>query len=150
MTTDEEEDGYHYLTGKKISRLFRGITSNNNGDFYCLNCLHSFRTDKKLKEHERLCNNHDYCEPLMPNKDKNILKYNSGEKSLKVANVICFDLEALQIKQHSLQNNPETSYTEKKTIHEVWGCSSTLARSYAKNRHKVREEKIVWTNFVKT
>ena len=24
--------------------LLRGITSINNGDFYCLNCLHSFRT----------------------------------------------------------------------------------------------------------
>ena len=149
MITDEEEDGYHNLTVKKISRLFRGITSNNNGDFYCLNCLHSFRTDNKLKEHERLCNNHDYCEPLMPKKDKNILKYNSGEKSLKVANVIYFDLEALQIKQHSLQNNPKTSYTEKKTIHEVCGYSSTLARSHAKSRHKSYRGKDCMDKFCK-
>ena len=28
---------------KKLSTLLRGITSKNNGDFYCLNCLHSFR-----------------------------------------------------------------------------------------------------------
>ena len=27
-----------------MSRLFGGVTSNHNGDFYCLNCLHSFRT----------------------------------------------------------------------------------------------------------
>ena len=25
-----------------LSRLFRGVTANNNGDFYCLGCLHSF------------------------------------------------------------------------------------------------------------
>ena len=31
----------------------------------------------------------------MPTKGKNIVKYNSGEKSLKVANVIYFDLETL-------------------------------------------------------
>ena len=34
---------------RSLSRLFRGIT-NNNGDFYCLGCLHSFRTDNTLKK----------------------------------------------------------------------------------------------------
>ena len=56
----------------------------------------------------------------MPTKYKNIVKYNSGEKSLKIVNVIYFDLEKLQIKQHSAQNNPIRSCTEIKTIHEVW------------------------------
>ena len=37
------------------------LTSNNHGDFYCLNCLHSFRTDNALKRHERICKNNDYC-----------------------------------------------------------------------------------------
>ena len=31
----------------------------------------------------------------MPKEGKNTLKYNSGEKSLKVANAIYFDVEAL-------------------------------------------------------
>ena len=34
---------------RSLSRLFRGITSNHDGDFYCLNCLDSFRTDNALK-----------------------------------------------------------------------------------------------------
>ena len=34
---------------RNLSRLFRGITSNHDGDFYCLNCLHSFRTDNAFK-----------------------------------------------------------------------------------------------------
>ena len=94
---------------KNISRLFRGITSNNNGGFYSLNCLHSFCTDNALKRHERLCDNHDNCQLIMPSKDKNILKYNHGENSLKVANLIYFDLESSSIKNHSSQNNPEQS-----------------------------------------
>ena len=32
------------------SRLFRGITGNNHGDFYYLNCSHSFLTDNALKK----------------------------------------------------------------------------------------------------
>ena len=50
---------------RSLLRLFRGIT-NNNGDFYYLGCLHSFRTENALKKHERLCNNHDYCHIEMP------------------------------------------------------------------------------------
>ena len=130
IANNEQEDTkkkWHYIALKSeitddeykkplssLSRLFRGITSNNNGDFCCLGCLHSFRTDNKLKDHERLCNNHDYCGIAMPAEDKNILKYNLGEKSLKEANIIYLDLESLLIKQQSSQNNPEKSYTEKK------------------------------------
>ena len=35
----------------------------------------------------------------MPDEDKNILKYNHGEKSLKVASIIYADLECLLIKK---------------------------------------------------
>ena len=35
-----------------FSRLLREIKSNNNGDFYCLDCLHSFRTNNVPKKHE--------------------------------------------------------------------------------------------------
>ena len=61
----------------------RGTTSNHHGDFYCLNCFHSYRTLNKLKKHERVCNNHDYCHVDMPEEDKNILKYHHGDKSLE-------------------------------------------------------------------
>ena len=44
-----------------LSRLFRGVTANNNGDFYCLGCLHSFWTNNALKRHEKLCDNNEYC-----------------------------------------------------------------------------------------
>ena len=68
MTTNDKQsdkiDKWHYIALKSVntdngfnrpirslSRLFRGITSNNNGDFYCLGCLHSFRTDNALEKH---------------------------------------------------------------------------------------------------
>ena len=76
MITDNNQentpDKWHYLAVKNMSRLFRGITSNNHGDFCCFGCLHSFRTKYKLKNHERLCNNHKYCEIIMPIEDKKI------------------------------------------------------------------------------
>ena len=40
---------WHYLAIKNIYGLLRGITSNHDGDFYCLNCFHSYRTKGKLE-----------------------------------------------------------------------------------------------------
>ena len=40
-----------------LPALLSRITSKNNGLFYCLNCLHSFRTKNKLELHKRVCEN---------------------------------------------------------------------------------------------
>ena len=40
---------------KRLSALFRGITGNNNGDFYCLNCFQSYTTENKLKKYKKVC-----------------------------------------------------------------------------------------------
>ena len=55
---------WHYLAIKSISGLLRRITSNHNGDFYCLNCFHPYTTEKK-----NLCNDHNLCHLKMPDED---------------------------------------------------------------------------------
>ena len=47
MITDGKK--WHYFVGNNLSRLLRGIISNHNTDFYCLNCFHSYRTKINLK-----------------------------------------------------------------------------------------------------
>ena len=37
-----------------------------DGCFYCLNCLRSFRTENKLKSHEKVCTNKDFCGIVVP------------------------------------------------------------------------------------
>ena len=53
MGPNIEEEGWHYLTEKKLSALLHEITSKRKGGFYCLNCLPSFRTENKLKYHKK-------------------------------------------------------------------------------------------------
>ena len=43
----EGQRRWHYLAVKKLSALLRRITPKHHGDFYCLNCLHSFATTTK-------------------------------------------------------------------------------------------------------
>ena len=63
------------------SVLVRGITSKYDGDFYCLNCLHSSKIDIKLKSHEKLCKNEDFCGIVIPSQKDNILQFHQYMKS---------------------------------------------------------------------
>ena len=109
---------WHYLAIKSISTLFRGITSKHVGDFYCLNCFHSYTTENKLKNHERICNDHDFCHVKMPSENNKILKYNPEEKSLKAPFIFYADIESLLQKMGTCQNNQKKSYTERKAKHK--------------------------------
>ena len=132
MITDNEK--WHYLAVKNVSGLLRGITSNHNGDFYCLNCLHSYTTEKRLKRHERTCKDHDFCYVKMPNENNKILKYNPGEKSLKHPFNIYADLECLLEKIDTCSNNPKKSYTEKKTKRKPSGYALVTYCSFDKTK----------------
>ena len=46
---------WHFVAVKKLSALLRRITSEHHGDFYCLNCFHSFATESKFQSHKRAC-----------------------------------------------------------------------------------------------
>ena len=65
-----------------MSALLKGTTSKHKGDFYCLNCFHSYSAKEKLKKHKNVCENHDYCYVEILEKDNKVLKYNHGEKSM--------------------------------------------------------------------
>ena len=95
-------ENWYYLIVKNLSRLLRGITSNHDGDFSCLNCFHSYRTKNKLDAHKKICKIHDYCHIKIPTKDNNIIKYNQGEKSIKLLFIVYTDLECLLEKNEYL------------------------------------------------
>ena len=86
---------WHYLVVKNLLGLLRPITSSHKEDFYCLNCFHSYRTENKLGAHKKIFENHDFCHVKMPTKNNNIIKYNHGEKSVKLPFAIYADLECL-------------------------------------------------------
>ena len=59
------------------------IASKHHGDFYCLNCFHSFTTENKLQSHKTGCENKDFCNVNMPSGDTEILEFNQYQKSDK-------------------------------------------------------------------
>ena len=65
---------------KKLPALLKRIISKHHGDFYCLNCLHSFATENKRESHKKVCENKDYCKIIMSSEDTKILEFNQYQK----------------------------------------------------------------------
>ena len=124
-------ENWHYLAVKSLSRLLRGITSNHDVDYYCLNCFHSYGTENKLNAHKEVCENHDYCSIEMPS--NNLINYNKGEKSLKLPFIIYADLECLLEKISTCYNNPNLSSTTKINQHVPSGYSIFTNCSFDKS-----------------
>ena len=135
MITNGEK--WHYLVVKNLSGLLRGITSNHNADFYCLNCFCSYCTKNKLEKHKKICENHDYCHVEMPTKDNNIIKYNHGEKSIKMPFTIYADLECLLEKVDTCKNDPNKSQTTKINKHILSGYSIFTHCSFDESKNKL-------------
>ena len=93
-----QEEVQDYITVKKLSALLRGITSEHDGNFYCLNCLHSFRTKDKLESHKKVYGNNVFCSVVMPFKDTTIVEFNQYKKSDKTPFIIYADLESVRQK----------------------------------------------------
>ena len=83
----------------------------------CFNCFHWYRTENKLKNHEKVCNDHDYCCIEMYDEFSKTLKHNYGEMLLMAPFILYADVECLLEKIHSCQNNFKKFYTEKRTNH---------------------------------
>ena len=73
----------------------------------------------------------------MPEKDNKILKYNQGEKSMKVLFIIYANLESLLEKMDTCQNNPEKSSINKINKHTPSGYSLLIHCSLDATKNKL-------------
>ena len=56
---------------------------------------HSFRTENRLKFHEKVWKTQDFCGIVMPSKNEYILELNQDMKSYMMLYIIYVDLESL-------------------------------------------------------
>ena len=87
----------------------------------------------------------------MPKKDNKKLKYNYGQKTMKVPFIICTDLESLLEKINTCHNNPKKSSTSKINLHTACGYSLSTHCSFdsTKNKHDYYRGKDCMKNFCK-
>ena len=131
MISDGEK--WHYLTVKILSALLKEITSKYDGDFYCLNCFHSYALEKSLENHKKVCEDKDYCHIEMPKKGES-LKYNPVDKSMRGPFAVFADIESLLRKMDTCENDPSKSSTTQKNKHEMCGYSLFTHCSFDKKK----------------
>ena len=73
----------------------------------------------------------------MPTKDNSIIKYNEGEKSIKLPFFVYADLECLLEKMSTGQNNPNETSTTEINKHVSSGYSLFTHCSFDKTKHKL-------------
>ena len=108
---------------------------------FIVQIVFTHKVHKKIKKHEKVCNNHGYCYVEMSDEGDKILKFNYGENSLKAPFMIYADLECLIEKIHSCQKNPEKSYTENKTKHTFSGYFLFTNCLFDLEKHKLHSHK---------
>ena len=124
----ETENLRYYLAVRKLSALLITITSNNNGDFYCLNCLHPIGTKNKLESYKIVCENKDFWNVIMSSQDTKILEINQNKISDEAPFIIYADLECVIQRTDGCKNNHENSSTTKVNEHIPSGFSmSTIS-----------------------
>ena len=128
---------------EKLSTLLRGTTLKHHGDFYCLNYLHSFRTENKLKSHEKVCKNKVFWGIVMPSEKENILEFNQYMKLDKMPYIIYADIESLIKKIDAYANNPENSSTTKISVHIPCEYSMSIiwVFDHKENKHALHRVK---------
>ena len=98
---------------KKTISIVKRNNIKNNSDFYCLNCLHSFRTKAKLESDT------EFCKVKILSADTKILEFNQYQKSDEKPFIIYAKLECLREKIDECKSNPENSSTIKVGEHTL-------------------------------
>ena len=116
-----------------------------------MNFLSSFRAENKLKTHEKVCKDKDFCEILMSSKKKK--KHNQYLNSEKMPHIIYVNLVSLIKKIDGCANNQKNSSTKKiskripcgiwwfdhiKNIH-ILHCGKSYKKKFCKS---LREHKV--------
>ncbi len=89
----------HFLVITDVNKYLRAVYENEDKSksykkaFFCLNCLNSFSSDRKVKEHEQLCSLNKPRLEVMPEKDKSEIKFKHFEHQHKLDYVAFLDFE---------------------------------------------------------
>ena len=117
-----ENDNRHYVLIKDFNRFMFNQTKYEGKKHFCMHCLQCFSSEQLLSNHKNNCIEINGAQAVkMPDKDKNILKFNNFNKEEPVPFVIYADFEAMTEKISTCQPVDKKSYTEEYQKHTDCG-----------------------------
>ena len=107
----------HYCLIKNLSRLVSSdLSKKEHKKFICERCLNYFGSQKVLDTHSELCKEHEAVREKLPEAGT-VLSFKNTHKKMDMPFVRYADFESVIKPLHTVQPNPNESYTEKKEKH---------------------------------
>ena len=107
-----------------------------------------FRTENKLKSHEKVCKNKQNCGIAIPSEKDNILDFNQNSKSDKMPYITYADIESLIKKTNGSVNIMENSWTTK--IGEQIPCRYSMSTIWAFDNIENKHNFYLWEDSIKS
>ena len=143
-----EKENKHYVLIKDFNRFMYNKTKHRK--HFCMHCLQCFSSESVFNNHKDNCIKVNGTQAVkMPDKDKNIVKFNNFHKQQPVPFVIYADFEAITEKISGCQPNDDKSYTNAYQKHTDCGFGYKVVccydDKYSQPLKIYRGEKAVYT-----
>ena len=126
-----EGENKHYVLIKDFNKFMYNQTKHEHRKHFCMYCLQCFSSEDVPKKHSTNCITINGKQAIkMPEKDKNVLKFNNFLKLLPVPFVVYAVFEAITDKIHRCQTNNDKSYTESYEKRKDCGYGYKVVCSY--------------------
>ena len=145
-----EKENKHYVLIKDFNRFMYNKTKHEHRKHFCMHCLQWFSSESVFNNHKDNCIQVNGTQAVkMPDKDKNIVKFNNFHKQQPVPFVIYADFEAITEKISGCQPNDDKSYTNAYQKHTDCGFGYKVVccydDKYSQPLKIYRGEKAVYT-----
>lgn len=126
-----EKENKHYVLIKDFNRFMYNKTKHEHRKHFCMHCLQCFSSESVFNNHKDNCIQVNGTQAVkMPDKDKNIVKFNNFHKQQPVPFVIYADFEAITEKISGCQPNDDKSYTNAYQKHTDCGFGYKVVCCY--------------------
>ena len=130
----EGKENSHFAYIKNFDRL---LSFGTNTHQFCPFCLSAFdvRYKKKLEDHMLDCREYGGQKAILPQVGKNFCEYRDYHKELKAPIIIEADFETVNTKCDGAENDPNKSWTLKRTKHDVSGYAYVVKSPYKEDKY---------------
>ena len=126
-----KDDNKHYVLIKDFNRFMFNQTKHEHRKHFCMFCLQCFSSEEVLNNHKENCIQINGQQAIkMPDKNKNILKFNNFNKQQPIPFVIYADFEAITEKISGCRPNNNKSFTEAYQKHTDCGFGYKVVCCY--------------------
>ena len=109
--TDGEK--WHHFGLKNLPALLQGITSKNNGNYFCISCLHQSKTQDNSSRYQKkivICDNFNQCDNFNTCDNFNVIPTKSFTSKINMQRMVIFYSPTVIWQQKNMISTEEKTF----------------------------------------